>query len=193
MWTAGMVNNIGLEQELFFIPREAYERRLDLQFTGRTVMGRMPARGQELCDHYMVGRGRCTHCTLNPACSRLLSGTFSARNYNMMNRVVTLPSMGSTWVDLTLIAVLETVIWLEPAFKPCFQFGYQPARTLQRGAHQHAGEGAGVHGGDPAGVLQARHPAQDAPPRGTHTLALLSIHLSAVLRTFSGISWVGFQ
>mmetsp|Transcript_40131 Transcript_40131/g.99328 ORF Transcript_40131/g.99328 Transcript_40131/m.99328 type:complete len:722 (+) Transcript_40131:67-2232(+) len=52
--TAGMVNNIGLEQELFFIPREAFQRRLDLQFTGRTVMGRMPARGQELCDHYMA-------------------------------------------------------------------------------------------------------------------------------------------
>ena len=50
----GMVNNIGLEQELFFIPREAYERRMDLQFTGRTVLGKMPARGQEGCDHYMA-------------------------------------------------------------------------------------------------------------------------------------------
>ena len=49
----GAVNNIGLEQELFFIPREAYQRRMDLQFTGRTVLGKMPARGQELCDHYM--------------------------------------------------------------------------------------------------------------------------------------------
>ena len=49
----GAVNNIGLEQELFFVPREAYQRRMDLQFTGRTVMGKMPARGQELCDHYM--------------------------------------------------------------------------------------------------------------------------------------------
>ena len=51
---AGAVNNIGLEQELFFIPREAYERRMDLQFTGRTVLGKMPARGQEGCDHYMA-------------------------------------------------------------------------------------------------------------------------------------------
>ena len=48
----GMVNSSGLEQELFFIPREAYERRMDLQFTGRTVLGKMPARGQEGCDHY---------------------------------------------------------------------------------------------------------------------------------------------
>ena len=54
MEIAGMVNNIGLEQEVFFIPREAYERRMDLQFTGRTVIGKMPARGQEGCDHYMA-------------------------------------------------------------------------------------------------------------------------------------------
>jgi len=61
----GMVNNIGLEQEIFFVPREAYERRLDLQFTGRTVMGRMPARGQEGCDHYMAPiytQGRVLAC-----------------------------------------------------------------------------------------------------------------------------------
>ena len=29
----------------------AYNRRVDLQMSGRTVMGRMPPRGQELCDH----------------------------------------------------------------------------------------------------------------------------------------------
>ena len=61
----GMVNNIGLEQEVFFIPREAYERRMDLQFTGRTVLGKMPARGQEGCDHYMAPinvHGRVISC-----------------------------------------------------------------------------------------------------------------------------------
>jgi glutamine synthetase len=52
--TAGLVNNIGLEQEIFLIPRDAYFRRPDLQFTGRTVMGRSPARGQEMSDHYMA-------------------------------------------------------------------------------------------------------------------------------------------
>jgi len=46
--------NIGLEQEIFLISREAFLRRLDLQFTGRTIMGKMPARGQEMCDHYMA-------------------------------------------------------------------------------------------------------------------------------------------
>jgi glutamine synthetase len=45
---------IGLEQELFFIPRAPYLKRLDLQMTGRTVMGRMPPRGQEMSDHYMA-------------------------------------------------------------------------------------------------------------------------------------------
>ena len=30
----GMINNIGLEQELFLVPRECYFRRMDLQLTG---------------------------------------------------------------------------------------------------------------------------------------------------------------
>jgi glutamine synthetase len=47
-----LVCNIGLEQEFFFVPREAYLRRPDLQLTGRTVLGRHAARGQEGCDHY---------------------------------------------------------------------------------------------------------------------------------------------
>eukprot|EP01032_Pedospumella_encystans_P017129 gene17129-19528_t len=51
---SGVHANIGLEQELFFVPREAYNRRLDLQMTGRTVLGRDAPRGQELCDHYMA-------------------------------------------------------------------------------------------------------------------------------------------
>jgi len=45
---------IGLEQEFFLVPRDAYYKRPDLQLTGRTVMGADPARGQELCDHYMA-------------------------------------------------------------------------------------------------------------------------------------------
>lgn len=46
--------NIGLEQEFFFVPRSAYLKRPDLQYSGRTVLGRMPPRGQEVCDHYMA-------------------------------------------------------------------------------------------------------------------------------------------
>lgn len=52
--TAGLVSNLGLEQEIFLIPREAYFRRPDLQLTGRTVMGKDAPRGQEMCDHYMA-------------------------------------------------------------------------------------------------------------------------------------------
>lgn len=51
--TSGMVNNIGLEQEFFLLPRDQYVRRPDLQLVGRTIIGRLPARGQEGCDHYM--------------------------------------------------------------------------------------------------------------------------------------------
>jgi glutamine synthetase len=49
--------NIGLEQELFFVPRKTYLNRPDLLLAGRTVMGKMPARGQEMCDHYMAPLG----------------------------------------------------------------------------------------------------------------------------------------
>jgi glutamine synthetase len=52
--------NIGLEQEIFLVPRNAYYRRPDLQFTGRTITGAMPARGQEMCDHYMAPISRAT-------------------------------------------------------------------------------------------------------------------------------------
>jgi len=45
---------IGLEQEFFLVPRDAFYRRPDLQMTGRTVIGKTAARGQELCDHYMA-------------------------------------------------------------------------------------------------------------------------------------------
>ena len=47
----GASPSIGLEQEIFFVPRDAYMKRLDLQMTGRTVMGRLGVRGQEMCDH----------------------------------------------------------------------------------------------------------------------------------------------
>ena len=50
----GIQPNIGLEQEFFLIPREAYYKRPDLQMAGRTIMGRSPPRGQELSDHYMA-------------------------------------------------------------------------------------------------------------------------------------------
>jgi len=49
----GLKANIGLEQEIFLVPRDEYFRRPDLQFAGRTVMGKLPARDQEMCDHYM--------------------------------------------------------------------------------------------------------------------------------------------
>ena len=51
---SGAQSNIGLEQEFFLVPRDAYARRPDLQQAGRTVLGKFPGRGQEMCDHYMA-------------------------------------------------------------------------------------------------------------------------------------------
>lgn len=43
---------VGPEQEYFLIDEEEYERRKDLQLTGRTLFGAPASRGQELEDHY---------------------------------------------------------------------------------------------------------------------------------------------
>jgi len=44
--------NVGPEQEYFLIDRQKYLRRDDLKFTGRTLFGAKPPKGQELDDHY---------------------------------------------------------------------------------------------------------------------------------------------
>ncbi len=44
--------SVGAEQEYFLIDREKYLKRKDLVFTGRTLFGAMPPKGQELDDHY---------------------------------------------------------------------------------------------------------------------------------------------
>lgn len=47
-----VVPNVGLEQEYFLIDREHYRRRSDIRYTGRTLFGAMPPKGQELSDQY---------------------------------------------------------------------------------------------------------------------------------------------
>ncbi len=44
--------SVGPEQEYFLIDREQFLQRDDLIFTGRTLFGSMPPKGQELDDHY---------------------------------------------------------------------------------------------------------------------------------------------
>lgn len=44
--------SVGPEQEYFIVDREKYLKRKDLIFTGRTLFGAMPPKGQELDDHY---------------------------------------------------------------------------------------------------------------------------------------------
>ena len=43
---------VGPEQENFLVNRELYKKRPDLVLTGRTVFGSIPAKGQEMEDHY---------------------------------------------------------------------------------------------------------------------------------------------
>ena len=44
--------SVGPEQEYFLVTKEMYEQRKDLIFTGRTLFGAKPPKGQEMDDHY---------------------------------------------------------------------------------------------------------------------------------------------
>ena len=44
--------SVGVEQEYFLVDREKYLKRKDLVFTGRTLFGANPPKGQEMDDHY---------------------------------------------------------------------------------------------------------------------------------------------
>ena len=48
----GVSATIGPEQEYFLVDKEIYKQRKDLIFTGRTLLGAMPPKGQEMEDHY---------------------------------------------------------------------------------------------------------------------------------------------
>ncbi len=43
---------VGPEQEYFLIDRDLYNKRIDLKYTGRTLLGARAPKGQELDDHY---------------------------------------------------------------------------------------------------------------------------------------------
>ena len=47
-----VMSTVGPEQEYFLVDRKLYEQRKDLIFTGRTLFGAKPPKGQELEDHY---------------------------------------------------------------------------------------------------------------------------------------------
>ena len=50
--TAHVSTTVGAEQEYFLVDRKYYYERKDLTYTGRTLFGAQPPKGQELDDHY---------------------------------------------------------------------------------------------------------------------------------------------
>ena len=50
--TRHVETSVGAEQEYFLIDKEKFLKRKDLIFTGRTLFGAMPPKGQEMDDHY---------------------------------------------------------------------------------------------------------------------------------------------
>ena len=47
-----VTSSVGPEQEYFLVDREMYSERKDLVYTGRTLFGAKPPKGQEMDDHY---------------------------------------------------------------------------------------------------------------------------------------------
>ena len=47
-----VIPSVGAEQEYFLVDRDNYLKRKDLIYTGRTLFGAMPPKGQEMDDHY---------------------------------------------------------------------------------------------------------------------------------------------
>lgn len=47
-----VATTVGPEQEYFLVDREDFKKRMDLVFTGRTLIGAKPPKGQEMEDHY---------------------------------------------------------------------------------------------------------------------------------------------
>ncbi len=50
--TKRVIATVGAEQEYFLIDKEVYNKRKDLIYTGRTLFGAPPLKGQEMDDHY---------------------------------------------------------------------------------------------------------------------------------------------
>ena len=50
--SARLTTTVGAEQEYFLVDKELYDRRKDLIYTGRTLLGAPAPKGQELEDHY---------------------------------------------------------------------------------------------------------------------------------------------
>lgn len=48
-----MIPYVGPEQEYFLVDKNKYLQRKDLIYTGRTLFGAMPPKGQEMDDHYL--------------------------------------------------------------------------------------------------------------------------------------------
>jgi glutamine synthetase len=50
--TKKVITTVGPEQEYFIVDKKLYDQRKDLIYTGRTLFGAKPPKGQELEDHY---------------------------------------------------------------------------------------------------------------------------------------------
>ena len=81
-----VTTSVGPEQEYFLIDRAVYEKRRDLVYTGRTLFGAKPPKGQELDDHYFGSikpRVQAYMCELNEELWKL--GILAKTEHNEVN------------------------------------------------------------------------------------------------------------
>ena len=78
---------VGAEQEYFLIDKSVYEKRKDLIYTGRTLFGAPPLKGQEMDDHYFGAINSRVHATarngtyiLGGECSRRPESAYNGGN-----------------------------------------------------------------------------------------------------------------
>ena len=72
--------SVGIEQEYFLVDRQKYLKRKDLVFTGRTLFGAMPPKGQELDDHYFGSIRARIAAFMKEECGRSLASWCDGKN-----------------------------------------------------------------------------------------------------------------
>ena len=64
-----VMSTVGPEQEYFLVDQKLFDQRKDLIFTGRTLYGAKPPKGQELDDHYFGSKMCIRDSACTGACS----------------------------------------------------------------------------------------------------------------------------
>jgi len=77
-----VVSNVGWEQEVFLVDREMYLKRPDLVYTGRTVLGALPARHQQTDMNYFAAMPPRVKAFMEEFCNETFKVGISMKVYH---------------------------------------------------------------------------------------------------------------